>query len=59
MPMAGCKPPKGKLAAVERAIEALAAHDDPAYARAKQRAHSRRYAPPTAERLLTAEFVIA
>ena len=48
-----------ELARAERAIEALAARDDPAYARAKERAHSRRYALPTAERLLTAEFVIA
>ncbi|MXY51119.1 MAG: DEAD/DEAH box helicase [Gammaproteobacteria bacterium] len=48
-----------ELARIERAIEALATRDDPAYARAKERAHSRRYALPTVERLLTAEFEIA
>ncbi len=48
-----------ELARLERAIEALAARNDPAYARAKERAHKRRYALPTVERLLTAEFEIA
>ena len=48
-----------ELARIERAIEALATRNDPVYARAKERAHSRRYALPTVERLLTAEFEIA
>ncbi|MDE0420523.1 MAG: SNF2-related protein [Gammaproteobacteria bacterium] len=51
---------------VERSIEgldaeldALAKRNDDAYDRAKMRAYERRYHAPQAERLLTAEFVIA
>ena len=40
-------------------LDALAKRDDHAYERAKVRAYERRYHAPRAERLLTAEFVIA
>ena len=40
-------------------LDALAMRDDAAYERAKARAYERRYDAPRAERLLTAEFVIA
>ena len=40
-------------------LDALAKRDDDAYHRAKVRAYERRYHAPRAERLLTAEFVIA
>ena len=40
-------------------LDALAKRDDDAYDRAKVRAYERRYHAPRAERLLTAEFVIA
>ena len=40
-------------------LDALAMRNDDAYDRAKMRAYERRYHAPRAERLLTAEFVIA
>ena len=55
-----------RVRAAERSIErldteldALVRRDDDAYHRAKERAYERRYHAPQAERLLTAEFVIA
>ena len=48
-------------AAVERAerqLAALASHEDETYQKWKHHAHQRRYAAPTGERLLSAEFVI-
>ena len=47
------------IEALEGALEALAMRNDDAYRRAKDHAHERRYHVPHAERLLTAEFVIA
>ena len=44
---------------VEAQIEELAARNNDTYKRWKARAHDRRYAAPTVERLLTAAFVIA
>ena len=39
-------------------LAALASHDDETYQKWKRHAHQRRYAVPTGERLLSAEFVI-
>ena len=43
---------------VEKQLAALASHEDETYQKWKQHAHMRRYAVPTGERLLSAEFVI-
>ena len=43
---------------IDRQLAALASHEDDVYRKWKQDAHRRRYAIPTGERLLTAEFVI-
>ena len=43
---------------VEKQLAALASHDDETYQKWKHHAHQRRYAAPTGERLLSAEFVI-
>ena len=43
---------------IDRQLAALASHEDDIYRKWKQDAHRRRYAIPTGERLLTAEFVI-
>ena len=49
---------QGRIEKVERQLAALASHDDETYQKWKQHAHQRRYAAPTGERLLSAEFVI-
>ena len=43
---------------IARELESLASHDNDVYQKWKQDAHRRRYAVPTGERLLSAEFVI-
>ena len=43
---------------IDRQLAALASHEDDVYQKWKLDAHRRRYATPTGERLLTAEFVI-
>jgi hypothetical protein len=47
------------LDALETEIERLERRDDADYQRWRQRAHERRYAPPSTERLLDVEFVIS
>ena len=47
------------IEALDAELDALAMRNDDAYDRAKVRAYERRYHAPRAERLLTAEFVIA
>lgn len=49
----------GKLEELDRQIEDLLSGDDETYRRWREHAHDRRYRRPEAERLLTAEFVIA
>ena len=49
---------QGRIENVERQLTALASHEDETYQKWKQHAHQRRYAAPTGERLLSAEFVI-
>ncbi len=48
-----------ELERIDGQIEALEARNDDTYERARQQAHSRRYAAPTVERLLVAAFEIA
>ena len=43
---------------VDRQLAALASHEDETYQKWKREAHERRYAVPTGQRLLSAEFVI-
>ena len=50
---------EGQLEKAEKELAALASHEDETYQKWKQHAHQRRYAAPTGERLLSAEFVIA
>ena len=50
---------EGQLEKAEKELAALASHEDETYQKWKQHAHQRRYATPTGERLLSAEFVIA
>ena len=50
---------EGQVEKVEKELAALASHEDETYQKWKQHAHQRRYAAPTGERLLSAEFVIA
>ncbi len=47
-----------KVEQIESELSALASHEDETYQKWKQHAHQRRYAMPTGERLLSAEFVI-
>ena len=49
---------EGEMEDADRGLRDLAARDDETYRRHRERARARRYAPPCAERLLTAEFEI-
>ena len=50
---------EAELERIDGQIDALAARNDDTYERARQQAHSRRYATPRVERLLVAAFEIA
>ena len=49
---------EGHIEKAERELAALASHEDDTYQKWKQHAHQRRYAVPTGERVLSAQFVI-
>ena len=49
---------EGEIEKAERQLAALASHEDDTYQKWKQHAHQRRYAVPTGERVLSAQFVI-
>ena len=49
---------EGEIEKAERELAALASHEDDTYQKWKQHAHQRRYAVPTGERVLSAQFVI-
>ena len=49
---------EGEIEKAERQLAALASHEDDTYQKWKRHAHQRRYAVPTGERVLSAQFVI-